>query len=484
MARTYKRDGIGRFAGGGGSSGGGGSKRPAAKSVSRGVNRLTRDNAGKITSVGGEGATARGGRLKTAAGNKRATVTAKTGKRTTTSGAIRTTDVNKSKVSNFVSKNVEARNNAGLNGKKPRSIENQSTRLARAQKRIDDRKPADSKVGQQAKPVSRKEQLAAGSKKRNAQADRIDARVKKLEGEYRGKDAAFYTQGAKPAGRDRMIAKSQQAAQLREQSAALRSKAANAEKMASKIKDKPVKSSGGNARLERAIKNEAAGSTSYRRNPKGYKKRIAAVEAQKIYKTGDVLSTATIAQMSGKGFRLPRDKRTTPKPTNTKGARLGGTRKTTKAAAPKNTTPNKTGQSKTLNKFNSRPVGTMVAGKGINLVPSTKRVPLQVQRKEPDLAFARVATKAAKQQAAAPAKAAARQTAANRPARALANQKRTAQAIAAKGGKRPTPTRKQKKSLAIADAARTFYSANRVNSIPGFKVDISKPGYRKPKPRP
>jgi len=77
MARTYKRDGNGRFAGGGGSSGGGGGKRPAAKSVSRGVNRLTRDNAGKITSVGGEGATARGGRLKTAAGNKRATVTAK-----------------------------------------------------------------------------------------------------------------------------------------------------------------------------------------------------------------------------------------------------------------------------------------------------------------------------------------------------------------------------------------------------------------------
>ena len=77
MARTYKRDSNGRFAGGGGGSSGGGSKRPAAKTVSRGVNRLTRDNAGKITSVGGEGATARGGRLRTAAGNKRATVTAK-----------------------------------------------------------------------------------------------------------------------------------------------------------------------------------------------------------------------------------------------------------------------------------------------------------------------------------------------------------------------------------------------------------------------
>ena len=77
MARTYKRDGNGRFTGGGGGSSGGGSKRPAAKTVSRGVNRLTRDNAGKITSVGGSGATARGGRLKTASGNQRATQTAK-----------------------------------------------------------------------------------------------------------------------------------------------------------------------------------------------------------------------------------------------------------------------------------------------------------------------------------------------------------------------------------------------------------------------
>ena len=77
MARTYKRDSNGRFAGGGGGSSGGGSKRPAAKTVSRGVNRLTRDNAGKITSVGGTGATARGGRLRTSSGSKRATVTAK-----------------------------------------------------------------------------------------------------------------------------------------------------------------------------------------------------------------------------------------------------------------------------------------------------------------------------------------------------------------------------------------------------------------------
>lgn len=73
MARTYKRDSRGRFAGGGGK----GSRSGGRKPLQRGVNRLTRDNAGRITSQGGSGATARGGRLRTASGNKRATVTAR-----------------------------------------------------------------------------------------------------------------------------------------------------------------------------------------------------------------------------------------------------------------------------------------------------------------------------------------------------------------------------------------------------------------------
>jgi hypothetical protein len=75
MARTYKRDNRGRFASGGASSSG--AKAKAAKPPTRGKNRITRDNAGRITSVGGQGATARGGRLKTAAGNKRGAVVAK-----------------------------------------------------------------------------------------------------------------------------------------------------------------------------------------------------------------------------------------------------------------------------------------------------------------------------------------------------------------------------------------------------------------------
>lgn len=82
-------------------------------------------------------------------------------------------------------------------------------------------------------------------------------------------------------------------------------------------------------------------------------------------------------------------------------------RKAPKASAPgrisagrqKSTIRNTTGQSKTLNKFNSRPVGTMVLGRGEKLVPSPTRVPLKVAgpgAKSSDQAFARVATKAAR----------------------------------------------------------------------------------------
>jgi hypothetical protein len=149
-----------------------------------------------------------------------------------------------------------------------------------------------------------------------------------------------------------------------------------------------------------------------------------------------------------------------------------------KAAAPKNTTANRTGQSKTLNRFNSRPVGTMVAGKGINLVPSTKRVPLDIQRKNSDQAFARMATKAAKVRAAAPVKAAAKQTTAQRAARAASNQKRVIANIQAKGGRRPTPSRKQRRSLLTAEAAKRFYSSGAIDRL---KVNVKQPGFRLPR---
>jgi hypothetical protein len=76
MARVYHRDANGRFASGGGSS-----SRPARKAApTRAGNRINRDNAGKITGIGKDGATARGGRLRTASGNRRATQTARLSK--------------------------------------------------------------------------------------------------------------------------------------------------------------------------------------------------------------------------------------------------------------------------------------------------------------------------------------------------------------------------------------------------------------------
>lgn len=71
--RTYTRDSNGRFASSGGSTG---RQRPASRPAPRGRNRLTRDNSGRITGTG-DGATARGGRLRTGAGNLRATQTAR-----------------------------------------------------------------------------------------------------------------------------------------------------------------------------------------------------------------------------------------------------------------------------------------------------------------------------------------------------------------------------------------------------------------------
>ena len=70
---SYTRDNRGRFAS---SPGGGAPKRstPATRrAATRAGNRLNRDNAGRISGIGRNGATVRGGRLKTAKGNRRAT---------------------------------------------------------------------------------------------------------------------------------------------------------------------------------------------------------------------------------------------------------------------------------------------------------------------------------------------------------------------------------------------------------------------------
>jgi hypothetical protein len=386
--------------------------------------KYARDNRGRFASRGG-GATARGGRLKTASGKKRATQTMQA---------------------------AAAKPSGAIAGKVKRNP------------------AAAGKIGA-AKPTSRKDQLAAGAKKRNAQADRIDAKVKKLEGEYRSKDAAFYTQGVKPAGRDRMIAKSQQAAQLREQSAALRSKAANAEKMSQRVK--------GTAASKKQERRNAFDTAGYKVGDTVTTRQYGTQKITKISKNsvsfdkGNTQDKAFMANYLGLQATSA-----AAKPVSSKGARLGGSRRTTNAAAPKNTTANRTGQSKTLNKFNSRPVGTMVAGKGINLVPSTKRVPLDIQGKASDQAFARMATKAARVRAAAPAKAAAKQTTAQRASRAASNQKRVIASIQAKGGRRPTPSRKQRRSLMTSEAAKRFYATRAIDTL---KVNVKKPGFRLPR---
>jgi hypothetical protein len=390
--------------------------------------RYTRDNRGRFSSTG---ATARGGRLRTAAGNKRAT---------------QTTKLSGGKASGTISK---------PKGLKPGAIK---------------AKPQVS--------TTRKEQLAAGAQRRNAQANRIDAKVKALEGQYRSKDAAFYTQGAKPAGRDRMIAKSQQAAQLREQSAALRTKAANAEKMS-----KQTKGTAASKKQERRNDFDAAG---YKVGDTVTTRQYGTQKITKISKNsvsfdkGNVQDKAFMAnylQLQAKPANpasTARQAATAAGPRT--GAQSGVKRRTTRAAAPRNTTANRTGQSKTLNKFNSRPVGTMVAGKGINLTPSTKRVPLNIAQKASDQAFARTATKAARTRALIPAKTQQKQTTAQRATRAATNQSRVTQAVLAKSSRRPT--RKQRRSILTAESAKRFYATKAVDYL---KVNVKKPGFRLPR---
>ena len=516
MARTYKRDSNGRFAGGGGGSSGGGSKRPAAKTVSRGVNRLTRDNAGKITSVGGEGATARGGRLRTTAGNKRAMQTAKVsggkakgtiskkrqvaaapkptatttklgGRLNPAKKAFRAADkkflstIQKEKgISNAA---VNARRDARISSDFTKTPTTKGPKINNTISQTKEKRDIETKQRLFKQRITRAYNLpSTGTDIKGRRTAKIKAKaIATLQGTKRP-DVSDSTVGGLRGARtstgyrapsSRLPTPSRAArVQIRAQTLA---KTQRFDALGRRL--------GNPTKMDKRARTGAR-AVDFNNNPKAFLRNTL---VQNIKSRGPKGTAGFVAK--------PRSLTQTPKrikplaapkaakPTSAKGARLGGTRRTTQAAAPKNTTPNKTGQSKTLNKFNSRPVGTMVAGKGINLVPSTKRVPLQIQRKESDLAFARIATKAARQRAAAPAKAAARRTAANRLARAIANQKRTTQAVIAKGGKRFSPTRKQKKSLAIADAARTFYSVNRVNSVPGFKVNTSKPGYRKPKPR-
>jgi hypothetical protein len=106
MARKYRRDARGRFAGGGYSGQSGG----------------------------------RGARLKASGTRQGGGAKVKTAKRATPSGAIRSTDVRQARISNAISKNIEQRNKAGLNPPTA-AKENKSTRVKRAAGNIASRQP-------------------------------------------------------------------------------------------------------------------------------------------------------------------------------------------------------------------------------------------------------------------------------------------------------------------------------------------------------
>lgn len=112
MARNYRRDARGRFAGGGYSG-----------------------------QTGGRGARLKGGGAKRAGGGAKA----KAGKRETPSGAIRGADVRQARISNAISKNIERRNKAGINPPTA-AKESQAARVARAERTIAAR-PRQPKTG-------------------------------------------------------------------------------------------------------------------------------------------------------------------------------------------------------------------------------------------------------------------------------------------------------------------------------------------------
>ena len=404
MARTYKRDSNGRFAGGGG-GGGGGRSRPAAKPAPRGTNRLTRDNAGKITSVGGNGATARGGRLRTAAGNQRATQTARA------KGGARA-GVIKGRVTR----------NPGAMGKAGAKVSAEQRAIATAYK----------------KRVNSRNILATRTLQRSVAAKHG------LHGKYairdltRTMDAPYST--ASFMGTGRMA----QPLPLRQQRGNPYS--------ASRSKELGLNRGPTNTLWQSAPINK--------QNDNAYSLHMETLSGRH---SSAALRAGAAQQRRRRASSTPA--KPTPKPATR-------TRKLTRQTP--GTIANKTGQSKTLNKFNSRPVGTKILV-GNKMVPSKTRVPLNVLRSSSDAAFARVATKTARAKAGAVVKTQQKQTTAQRATRAAANQKRVIQEVMAKGGKRPTPTKKQRRSIFTAEAAKNVYATNSIDTL---RVNTKKPGYR------
>lgn len=385
--------------------------------------KYSRDNLGRFASTG-TGATARGGRLLTAKGNKRKTQTMQT-------SATPKSTIGKPKVLKP----------GAITGKiKPAAAQSRAAQLRQRADRLESQ-------GNRLMGVGRRGDTAMTNISLNSRARTTE-----------------FNQGIKG------LRMSRQAQSLREKADRVEQRAAQSSAKALSAAAKPKRT-----RSVESMRTNRAKQIEKRRgmninNPAAWRQESA----------GRMAANAARTQQRALAFYKTGKKSSRAATKTAKGSRLGGTRRTMQAAAPKNTTANRTGQSKTLNRFNSRPVGTMIVGKGIgdNLVPSTKRVPLDIQRKASDEAFARMATKAARAQAKIPAQRAAKQTTAQRAARAVSNQKRVVASIQSKGGRRPTPSRKQRRSLLTAEAAKRFYSTNAIDTL---KVNVKKPGFRLPR---
>jgi hypothetical protein len=164
--RTYARDNRGRFATTGTTTA---KTKPAARRAQRGTNRITRDNSGRITGVGKNGVTARGGRLRTAAGNQRGAVLDRLKRRQSLAGTIRASDAAMARLANSASKRIERRNKSGENPPWA-GRENSGSRLRRAKARIADQKARQGGPQAPMRPVS------AGK------LSRAKARAKAIEG--------------------------------------------------------------------------------------------------------------------------------------------------------------------------------------------------------------------------------------------------------------------------------------------------------------
>lgn len=164
--RTYARDNRGRFATTGTTTA---KTKPAARRAQRGTNRITRDNSGRITGVGKNGVTARGGRLRTAAGNQRGAVLDRMKRRQSSAGTIRASDAAMARLANSASKRVERRNKSGENPPWA-GQENSGSRLRRAKARIADQKARQGGPQAPMRPVS------------EGKLSRAKARAKAIEG--------------------------------------------------------------------------------------------------------------------------------------------------------------------------------------------------------------------------------------------------------------------------------------------------------------